>query len=210
VTSVRKPSLVYVIGSDRLGYVKIGHSANPEARLADLQVGNPLPLRILAVLGGGRELEKLLHDNFATHRVVGEWFDFGGVDPALAVASAAALLGYPTLPGEHVPEVDYARARAQARPGPRRKTPAEQALQSVDQGVGIEEAALGWFVDPSEVRTALVERDHIRAIAMEMRRCGASYGQISKATGSTKGSLHSFLRRVPIPVVSGHPLRTAP
>ena len=54
------------------GYVKIGRSCNPEARLRELQAANPEPLVLLHVIEGDQE--RRLHRQFAAHRVTGEWF----------------------------------------------------------------------------------------------------------------------------------------
>ncbi|WP_301121065.1 GIY-YIG nuclease family protein [Mycolicibacterium fortuitum] len=64
---------VYFI-ADGAGHVKIGYAVNVAARLAELQCGNVLPLKVLAILKGGCEAERALHERFAEHRVRGEWF----------------------------------------------------------------------------------------------------------------------------------------
>lgn len=68
---------VYFIQAGELPYVKIGFckSSGTEDRRYQLQIGNPLDLRILGVkAGGGRSLEEKLHQQFAAHRMRGEWF----------------------------------------------------------------------------------------------------------------------------------------
>lgn len=69
-TSVR----VYFIQAIEGGPIKIGMSQNPERRLADLQVGSPVRLRIIGVAVGGQQREAALHRRLAKHRVHGEWF----------------------------------------------------------------------------------------------------------------------------------------
>ena len=56
------------------GAVKIGCSGDVAARIAALQTGNAAPLRLLAVIPGGRTMEYTLHDRFSHCRVSGEWF----------------------------------------------------------------------------------------------------------------------------------------
>jgi hypothetical protein len=57
-------------------HVKIGISRNIKARLADLQVGNPVPLAIIATFAfaDAGPVERAVHERFADARVRGEWF----------------------------------------------------------------------------------------------------------------------------------------
>lgn len=64
---------VYFIQAES-GPVKIGRALQPSSRLAELQVGNHEVLTLLAVVRGGRALERAYHEQFAEHRKVGEWF----------------------------------------------------------------------------------------------------------------------------------------
>lgn len=55
--------------------IKIGWSATPlEARMAQLQCGNPNLLTVIATLVGSQEDERKLHFYFAHLHVRGEWF----------------------------------------------------------------------------------------------------------------------------------------
>lgn len=66
---------VYFIGGD-VGAIKIGRSRRPEERLASLQCGSPIPLRILAVAPGSPNLEWYYHTvQFHKFRLHGEWFE---------------------------------------------------------------------------------------------------------------------------------------
>jgi hypothetical protein len=69
-----RPLQIYFIGGDA-GHIKIGVSANPESRLAAIQTGSPIPLRILATVLGGYDAERAYHARFAAHRAQGEWFE---------------------------------------------------------------------------------------------------------------------------------------
>lgn len=71
---------------------KIGISANPHARLSQLQTGSPFPLRIARMWkfdtrDEAREMESILHHIFADSCTSGEWFE---VMPAYI---SAAILG---------------------------------------------------------------------------------------------------------------------
>lgn len=67
-------SWVYFIEAVGLERIKIGKANNPEARLAGLQTGSPVPLRLLGKIPGGHALEKKLHGEFASLWMDGEWF----------------------------------------------------------------------------------------------------------------------------------------
>jgi hypothetical protein len=54
--------------------VKIGYSLKPEARVAELQTGNPRPLRLLATQKGTEADEKALHVRYLHLNVLQEWF----------------------------------------------------------------------------------------------------------------------------------------
>lgn len=82
--------MLYVIGEQRTGVVKIGTAVNPYARLREIQAGNPRPLQVLVSLPGDRIDEIGLHQAFADRCVGGEWFDFGDDDAVVAVVTASA------------------------------------------------------------------------------------------------------------------------
>jgi hypothetical protein len=66
--------VLYAIMNHDAGAVKIGFSANPEARLKTLQTGSPHPLELLGKWPGGESDEAAVHDALAPHRLEGEWF----------------------------------------------------------------------------------------------------------------------------------------
>lgn len=68
------PVRVYFIQAVSGGPIKIGMSQNPERRLADLQVGSPVMLRIIGAAAGGQSREAALHRRLAKYRLHGEWF----------------------------------------------------------------------------------------------------------------------------------------
>jgi hypothetical protein len=55
-------------------FVKIGYSANPELRLAALQVSTPHQMRLLGTIAGDHEVESRLHQICRVHHHKGEWF----------------------------------------------------------------------------------------------------------------------------------------
>ncbi|MFD4862470.1 GIY-YIG nuclease family protein [Streptomyces atratus] len=153
---------MHVIGSAGSTRVKIGTSVSPEKRLKELQTGNPDRLEVLWYTSGGRELEALLHRAFADHRVEGEWFDFGDVQPVGAIPAAVHQHSGITSRGGRpntrtAPKRSGARA-ARGEPGhagtagwhrpgrcPRRRPPRARAgeVRRPRGGAGQEEACRG-------------------------------------------------------------------
>lgn len=70
---------LYAIHDLSTGYIKLGYSANPEARLKELQTGNSGALTLIhkALVREDRvkKLEKKLHFELGHLRIRGEWFD---------------------------------------------------------------------------------------------------------------------------------------
>lgn len=65
--------MLYIIRGGAL--VKIGYTAdNVKRRLTQLQIGSPMPLRLVTVMEGERADEVALHDRCARWRSHGEWF----------------------------------------------------------------------------------------------------------------------------------------
>jgi hypothetical protein len=65
---------VYVIHAVGTNRIKIGYSADPEKRLAQLQTGSPYELKLLAQWPGTAEVEQRIHQRLAQYRCGGEWF----------------------------------------------------------------------------------------------------------------------------------------
>lgn len=67
---------VYFIQCDDNGPIKIGYSKyeSAEARLTTAQVYNPMTLKLLCIMPGGRNKEKELHEKFNNFHIHGEWF----------------------------------------------------------------------------------------------------------------------------------------
>jgi hypothetical protein len=68
-------SQVYFVraGADN-GLIKIGYASDVPARVAQLQIGCPLSLEVLATIEGTTEDEKLFHEMFESSRERDEWF----------------------------------------------------------------------------------------------------------------------------------------
>lgn len=71
--------MIYIIRMGETEYYKIGYTDREvDKRLAELQTGNPLPLKVVAILPEGTELDEIrLHSQFITNRTNGgdEWFN---------------------------------------------------------------------------------------------------------------------------------------
>lgn len=67
-------SYVYFVRAGDDGPVKIGRSIDVPQRAAALQTANHEPLRVLARVPGGSSMELMLHRQFQSVRLHGEWF----------------------------------------------------------------------------------------------------------------------------------------
>ncbi|NXY98791.1 GIY-YIG nuclease family protein [Streptomyces sp. BR123] len=97
----------YLIGAGGSPLVKIGVAVDPVKRLTALQTGSPARLMILWVHPS--DVERDLHNRFASCRVHGEWFDLSALgDPIDVVANAVAELQSLPLPAVTVspPKLD--------------------------------------------------------------------------------------------------------
>jgi hypothetical protein len=69
---------VYCINEEHPGggmrYVKIGFSTNPQARVAELQTGNPRPLRLHCMKEGTKVDEARIQQKYIDQNVLQEWF----------------------------------------------------------------------------------------------------------------------------------------
>lgn len=75
--------LIYCIGQEDTGLVKIGVTSNSlKARLSQIQVGSPELLVILGCVRGTSGTEQRIHEILGMHRMRGEWFHR---EPALAL-----------------------------------------------------------------------------------------------------------------------------
>lgn len=67
--------MIYFVEAESVSMIKIGWTARaPESRLAALQTGSPVKLRLIAVMPGDREDEYNLHGRWAALWSHGEWF----------------------------------------------------------------------------------------------------------------------------------------
>jgi hypothetical protein len=82
--------MIYFVRCGKLDWVKIGTASDIAVRVQELQSGSPFPLRLTAVLDGGRDVEARLHKRFARERGSGEWF---ALSPRLR-----AFIGKKTIP----------------------------------------------------------------------------------------------------------------
>ena len=66
---------VYFIQHGKGGDIKIGTTtSNPHVRMARLQTGTPIELKLLVAAPGGPSEEQAMHQRFAALHVRGEWF----------------------------------------------------------------------------------------------------------------------------------------
>lgn|GEM_PF-4696293 len=77
VSAPGEKGIVYFISADHEDApVKIGFTTRGlKNRIADLQTGNPSPLRAIFAIDGDQRLEGIIHRMFEHHRLYGEWFE---------------------------------------------------------------------------------------------------------------------------------------
>ena len=73
---------VYVAGADGWDFIKVGVTRNGDGRLANLQTGCPIEIRILSIRHGlsaehAADLETAIHLLLADRHSKGEWFKVG-------------------------------------------------------------------------------------------------------------------------------------
>jgi hypothetical protein len=66
--------MIYFIQDTISRAIKIGVAGDPQRRLASLQTGHPHLLILLGTVPGARKQEALLHKQFSSYRLKGEWF----------------------------------------------------------------------------------------------------------------------------------------
>lgn len=73
-----RPGVVYFATCDVPLYpIKIGFAVNLRERIQDLQVAMPWRLKVLGIKRGDPDTERALHRQFASLRLLGEWFARG-------------------------------------------------------------------------------------------------------------------------------------
>jgi len=67
---------VYLIGSQKYGWYKIGKSKNAKIRVSDIGILLPFKIEVFAIWGTSNEtiLESEMHKTYAGKRINGEWF----------------------------------------------------------------------------------------------------------------------------------------
>jgi hypothetical protein len=64
----------YVYFIQTRGMVKIGFSSLIVDRMSKLASSSPTPVRVLAIMLGGRAVERKVHETLAADKIKGEWF----------------------------------------------------------------------------------------------------------------------------------------
>lgn len=85
--------MIYFVQDDRSHYIKIGYTAHEdvEGRLGAIRTATPGNISVLLTLPGSRQDESDLHERFADHREVGEWFKPGPELLKFIVAEAGMI-----------------------------------------------------------------------------------------------------------------------
>ena len=91
---------IYIITCKGSKRIKIGYSAEPDKRLAQLQTGSPYELSLFATWPGTVENERQAHEALASYRCGGEWFE---IEPDQAHRLIEERI--PRPPEDYPPEV---------------------------------------------------------------------------------------------------------
>lgn len=96
---------VYLIGSRKYSWYKIGKSSNAAIRITDLGILLPFRIEVIAVwrVENHHAVERLLHEKFEVNRVNGEWFTFSQAQLKKIVSGMAQVqvpvsVGFTNLP----------------------------------------------------------------------------------------------------------------
>lgn len=65
---------IYFVQERYTGPIKIGVAKDIRARISNMQVANPRPLRVVARCMASVALERFVHDSLVEYRLAGEWF----------------------------------------------------------------------------------------------------------------------------------------
>lgn len=111
--TLRGKGTVYIV-TDEHG-LKIGYTSGPVAkRIAGLQTGNPRTIYALVTIhGAAPEVEATLHNEFAVHQGIGEWFNW---PPLIALALEAG--GWDAFLRNHLGEGEWQIVVHRLRPRP--------------------------------------------------------------------------------------------
>lgn len=94
---------VYLIGSRKFHWYKIGKSADARIRVTELGILLPFRVEVIAAwkANNHHELERLLHEKYATDRINGEWFSFNKqkLEQVMKELSVANLAMVSVAPG---------------------------------------------------------------------------------------------------------------
>jgi hypothetical protein len=66
--------MIYFVQTDDNRFIKVGKANDPRQRLASLQTGSPVRLKLIGAIPGGHETEHAIHQRFQALRTYGEWF----------------------------------------------------------------------------------------------------------------------------------------
>ncbi len=70
-----RPDLAYVAQCETDGWpVKVGHTSNVKRRIDSFRGQNPHPIRLVAIIMGGKKTEAELKELLSEDRISGEWF----------------------------------------------------------------------------------------------------------------------------------------
>lgn len=172
----KMPGHVYLIGSRKFHWFKIGKSSNATIRVNQLGILLPFRIEVLAIwkTRAPTVLERQLHEKHAANRINGEWFNFTteelkGIIFDMLWASTEGGIDFENLPEDYAPDGKTAvfkfkkkkcapKARGTAR---KERSPEENEFREWKDAV---------WREFSELRTPEERKKRRREIEIEMRR----------------------------------------
>ncbi|WP_036405291.1 GIY-YIG nuclease family protein [Microbispora rosea] len=146
VTEDLRRQVTYFV--ERHGFVKIGTTSDLRSRIASLNRGDSAipgmtvsPVNLLAVMPGGRPVERAIHQTFAKLRFDGEWFLFD--EPLVGFVRSVAAAAEETNPA--VQDI-INRAHRDAQAAARGRTTRTHILTDVRQMFRDGERHLPWHL----------------------------------------------------------------
>ena len=155
---------VYLIGSPRFQWYKIGKTSNAAIRVSQLGILLPFRIEVVAVwkAEAPSALERSLHEKHAANRINGEWFNFTETEIKAIIAdmlhaSTDVLSGFSNLQEDYAPEGKVIKFKFKKKKGPprpgdqpkKKRTPEEIEFRLWQKTVWTECAELR---DPEERR----------------------------------------------------------
>ena len=117
------PDYLYIAGQPA-GPIKVGISASPRKRMAQLRTASADDIQLIecyALGGSAKSLEQAVHTALAAGNMAREWFKVGADEARTAIAAAALSLGLSIMPADKIVEGEAIANKRGRKPDPNAK-----------------------------------------------------------------------------------------